>query len=400
MTVEDCIRQALAVPSAVGLARREREIASRDRDQVRAAFLPQSAATFGSVYASPWRMDRSMPSFVAANGIREYTGLASISQEIDTSGRIRADYARAKAGQEATAAGHAIAERDLKRAVAQAYNRLLLARHLVKVVRTSLVESESFERRVQLLSNAGEAARADVVKASAQVAFLRQSLTSAELAATLANQELASFWTPDVEPLLNIVDTFEQGLPSPEPSPPEAQPFLRRFEFRLFDAQQKGFQAEARREKARLFPQLAWTFQYGLDVNQVAWQNRGYSAFAVLSVPIFDWFRAINASRQFSLKASQVAETRSLAVRELSREYQAALARVKQFYAQVAQSRSQVALAEEDLKLSRVRYEGGEGAALDVVVAQNQVAQARSDYFSSVSNYLNARLDLEVTSGR
>lgn len=47
--------------------------------------------------------------------------------------------------------------------------------------------------RARLLSDAGEAARADVVKASTQVAFLRQSLTSAELAATLANQDLAAF---------------------------------------------------------------------------------------------------------------------------------------------------------------------------------------------------------------
>ncbi len=400
LTVEECIRRALAVPSAVSLARRDREIADRDRSQVRAAFLPQSAASFGSVYTSPSQLDRSTFSFVSANGIREYIGLASIFQEIDTSGRIRAEYARAKAGQDATSAGLAIAERDLKRAVTQAYNRLLLARHLVDVIRAALGESENFERRVRLLFDAGEAARADVVKASAQAAFLRQSLTSAQLAATLANQDLASFWTPDVEPVLSIVDTFDQSLPEPEPTLPDPQPFLRRFEFRLFDAQQRGFQAEARREKARLLPQLSWTFQYGFDVNRVAWPNRGYAAFASLNVPIFDWFRSINAARQFSLRASQVSETRAISERKLSQEYQSARARVRQFYEQVSQSRSQVALAEEDLTLSRVRYEGGEGAALDVVVAQNQLAQARSNYFTSISNYLNARLDLEVASGR
>jgi outer membrane protein TolC len=168
----------------------------------------------------------------------------------------------------------------------------------------------------------------------------------------------------------------------------------------LFDAQQRGFQAEARREKARLLPQLSWTFQYGLDVNRVAWPNRGYAAFASINVPIFDWFRSVNAGRQFSLRVSQVTETRAISERRFSQEYQSALARVKQFYEQVSQSRSQVSLAEEDLMLSRVRYEGGEGAALDVVVAQNQLAQARSNYFSSIANYFNARLDLEVASGR
>lgn len=400
LTVEECIRLALSVPSAVSLARRDREIADRDRSQVRAAFFPQSAAGFGSVYTSPSQQDRATFSFVSANGIREYVGLASIFQEIDTSGRVRAEYARAKAGQDAAAAGLAIAERDLKRAVAQAYNRLLLARHLVEVVRSALVESESFERRVRLLSEAGEAARADVVKASAQVAFLRQSLMSAELAATLANQDLASFWTRDVDSLLNIVDTFEQELPRPQPPPPDSSPFRRRFEFRLLDARRRGFEAEARREKARLLPQLSWTFQYGLDVNRVAWPNRGYAAFASVSVPLFDWFRSINVSRQFSLRAAQVAETRAIAERRFSQEYQSALVRVQQFYDQISQSRNQVALAKEDLTLSRIRYEGGEGAALDVVVAQNQLAQARSNYYASIANYFNARLDLEVASGQ
>ena len=49
---------------------------------------------------------------------------------------------------------------------------------------------------------------------------------------------------------------------------------------------------------------------------------------------------------------------------------------------------------------SRVRYEGGEGLALDVVAAQNQLAQARTNYYTTLVNYLNARADLEVAAGK
>jgi hypothetical protein len=34
------------------------------------------------------------------------------------------------------------------------------------------------------------------------------------------------------------------------------------------------------------------------------------------------------------------------------------------------------------------------------VVAQSQLAQARANYYSSIANYMNARLDLEVAAGR
>jgi outer membrane protein TolC len=288
----------------------------------------------------------------------------------------------------------------LKRAVAEAYHRTLLARHLAEAIRVSLGESESFERRTRLLLEGGEAARADVVKASSQVAFLRQSATAAELAAALANQDLASFWTREVAEPLRLVDVFDQPLPAPEPAAATGAPFLGRIEFRLLDAQFRGFRAEARREKAALYPQLSLNYQYGLDATTLTWKDRGYAAFVNLHVPVFDWFRATSLSRQFKERAAQVTESRSIAERRFSQEYQSALARVKLFYEQIGQCRAQVSLAEEDVKLSRVRYEGGEGAALDVVVAQNQLAQARSNYYASIASYLNARLDLEVASGR
>jgi outer membrane protein len=400
LTLEDCIRRALSVASPVSLARKQQEIADRQVLQARAGFLPQGAIQAGHTYNSPNRQDRTAFSFVALNGIREFVGLGQIFEEIDTSGRLRAEFARARAVREAASAGVGVAERDLRRAVSSAYYRLLLARRLASAIRESLNESRQFAERTERLAASGEAARADVVKASAQAAFLAQALSSAELAADLANQELASYWTTEVDRPLAIVDVFDEPLPPPEAAPPEAAPFLRRPEFRLLDGQFRAFRAEARGARAELYPRLAWTFQYGLDHNKVAWNQRGYAAYLTLHIPVFDWFRSLNAARQFEARAAEVTDQRLIAERRFSQEYRSALARVKVYYEQVGLSRKQLALAEEDLKLSRIRYEGGEAPALDVVVAQNQLTQARTNYYTSVANYFNARLDLEVAAGR
>lgn len=407
LSLQDCVRMALHVPSPVSLAKRDRDIADKGIVIARAGFLPGSALSSGYTYNSPNRFQRDSMSYVSFNGIREFVGLATIFQEIDVSGRLRAEYALARAQQSAAGVNMMIAERDLKRAVGAAYYRLLLARHLVDVVRDALAESDAFERRVQLLFGGGEAARADVVKASSQTAFLRQALLSAELASSMANQDLAAYWTTDVDAPLSLVDSFSQPEMEPEFAAPGVEstqtglaPYLRRPEFRLFDAQSQGFAAQARAARAALLPQLRWNFQYGLDVNQLAWNNRGYAAFATLDIPIFDWCRARSGARQFRLQAEQVTETRAISERRFSQEYRSALARVKQFRAQITLCREQVDLAGEDLKLSRIRYEGGEGAAVEVVVAQNQVAQARSNYYSSIANYRTAQLDLEVAAGQ
>ena len=124
------------------------------------------------------------------------------------------------------------------------------------------------------------------------------------------------------------------------------------------------------------------------------------AAYFNLRIPVFDWWRARSQTEQAKFRITQVETTRTISERTFSREYQNARARVQQLFAQISLTREQIRLSEEDLKLTRLRYEGGEGLALDVVTAQNQLAQARSNYYTAIANYLNARADLEAAAGK
>ena len=388
LTLEECVKRAEAAASAVTVARREAEVAGRGIAQAKAGFLPRAEA--GSAYTY-----NNRASYVALNGVREYIGQFMVGEELDTSGRLRAGLARARADREAAEAGVLLSGRDLKRAVTGAYYRLALARRLVEVNQQALTEARAFEERARRLAEGGEVARADVVKAASQSAFLEQAERAAELDAQIANYELASFWTAEVAEPLDIEDLLEGAL-----APPESPPFMRRIEFNLLEAQRKGFLADARTARAQLYPQLNLVFQYGLDSNRVVWQDRGYAAFLNLHITLFDWFKSRSQAQQAELRARQVEANREISTRTFSKEYQSALARVKRIYEQIGMTAEQVRLSEENLKLSRVRYEGGEGSALDVVAAQQQLTQARSNRYAAAAAYLTARADLDVASGR
>jgi outer membrane protein len=400
LTLQDCIRLAESAPSAVSIARQEHEIAAREISRARAGLLPQSQLVTGVTYNSPLPYNRELNSLLPLNGIQEYAFLFNVSQEFDTSGRLRAEMSRARISQEIASTGIALTERDLKRSVTASYYRALLARRIVRIAQEALLEGQSFEKRTKLLFEGGEAAQADVIKASAQAANFQQALSAAQLEEKLAEQELASFWTSDVAQPLALADVFDETLPAPETESPQSAPFLKRPEFNLLTAQQMGFQVDAKRARADMLPQLGVAFQYGFDSTALRIHDRGYAAFINLKVPIFDWHKARSAVQQAQLKEQQTEEARAMSERAFSKEYQNALTRVKQLFEQIALTLRQTKLAEDDLRLSRIRYEGGEGSALDVVTAQNQLAQARTNYYTTIANFLNAKADLEVASGR
>jgi outer membrane protein TolC len=397
LSLDDCIRLADFAQSTAGVARRQMEIARQNLTIAKAGFLPQTAVTTSFTYNSP---NHGEFSFVALNGVREYTTIGNLSLDIDTSGRLRAQLARARADQDAAVVNVVLAQRDLKRAVTVSYYQVLLARNLAEVTRTSLDEALAFEKRTRLLVEAGEAARADVVKASAEVEFLRQTLNAALLEARLANHELASFWTTDVMQELTLVDVLNQPPPAPPAAAPSKAAYMGRPEFRLFDAQRRGFLADARHARADLYPQLSLITQYGLDANRYSFAERGFATFVNLRIPVFDWFKTRATARQFDLQAQQIETNRQISRRTFSREYADALARVEATYSLISIAANQVSFSEDNYRLAKVRYEGGEGSALDVVTAQSQLAQARSNSYAARAKYLNARAELEVAAGR
>lgn len=406
LSLEDCIRLALDAQSPNNVALRESEIAQHGVDIARAAFLPQAQLNNAFAYNSP-RLDNSGEvSFVSMDGIRVYDSQLTVAQSLDISGRLRAELARARADRDAAAASVKLSRRDLRRAVSAAYYRVLLARHLVQSAEDALSEAQAFSDRSRLLFEKGEVASADAIKASAQVAFLEQTLGSVQLDAEIANHELASFWTESVADELTLEDPLTQGPPLAESTPgissepSQKDPYLQRPEFDLLDAQERGFVADSRQARADLFPQANFVFQYGVDSLHPRIADRGYAAFVTLDIPIFDWLKTQNQARQSRLKAEQVEINKKIATRAYSKEYQDALSRLKSLIRQTSTADEQVKLSRENLRLSRIRYEGGEGSALEVVDAQNQLAQANTNYYTTLAGCWNAKTDLEVATGQ
>lgn len=399
LTLDDCVQMARKAPSSVQRARQQLESTKFGVRGARANFLPQISILNSFTYNSPLLYNPNAFSFVAFNGVHEYSSLANTTLEVDSSGRLRAIYDRAQANRKIAQADVVLSERDLRLAVALAYYRVVLSRRLANSAEDNLRAARDFEDRVRKLVDGGEASQADLSKASLESALLERTAQAIKLGAEVANHDLASYWTEDVATPLVVAEGLDDALPPPT-APPAENSYLKRPEFQLFSAQIAGYRADARQARARMLPQLNLAFDYGFDSNHVTSRDRGYAGFVHFDIPVFDFLRARSEQRVFQSQALQAETIQNIGRRIFSKEYQDALSSVRGIYAQIGVAEQQVKLAGDNLRLSRLRYEGGEGLALDVVTAQSAQVQAQIDFYTARANYLNAQSALKVASGQ
>ena len=405
LTLEDCLRLALAGPSPASIAERQVAISRAEQTVARSAFLPQFQMQNAYAYNSPLLYDRQVMSHIALNGIREYSFLFDTAWEVDLSGRLRAAAALARSHRALAQADVKVARRDVRRAVAGAYYDLLLTRRIADLEDAALRQATAFEQQTQARQSKGEASMTDVQKATAQRARFEQRSSRARMNAHLANQVLASFWTADVDRELQLTDALAD-----RPAPPaeiEAQPeaavvslVSQRPEFERLEALQAGYRAERSAALSALRPQSSVIFQYGIDSNQIRIADRGYAAFVHLTIPLFDWFGARGAARQALYRERQVEVQRALTERAFSREYLAALSQVRSWYERIPMAETEFKASEENLRLTQLLYESGEGLALEVVSARTQATDAGAAYFAAIAGYLLSLSDFEVASGK
>ena len=145
---------------------------------------------------------------------------------------------------------------------------------------------------------------------------------------------------------------------------------------------------------------------YGIDAPQFARtgpdnaQNLGYSASATVDLPLWDWLASEHKIKQAqirrdALKVALTATQRRM-IAELAEYYDtAAVARD-----QLASLELSTATARESLRLTRLRYSGGEGSVLEVVDAQSALLSAESAQADGTVRYQVALANLQTLTGR
>ena len=414
LTLEQAIRLAENNEPAFAAAAAETRLLALERKDARAALLPTATYHNQVIYTQPngqsnrigQTVNQPSPVFIANNAVREYASQGVFNETLGLAqiGAVRladANAARAAAELEVTRRGLVATVVNLFYSVGSQAER-------VAVAAQALDEANRFVEITSQREAARDAAHADVIKAQIQQQQRQREVTESRLAAEKARLELGVLLFSDPA---TAYDLAAPPLAPPLPDRMAVENAARNNnpEIRSALASLQVSEANTYAARAALLPELVVNATYGIDAPQFAkngpydggsyTRNLGYSGSAGLDIPVWDWLTSERKIKETRILQSAAKTAVSAAQRRLLADLSEFYAEAETAQAQLASLDTSVSAARESLRLTNLRYAGGDGTVFEVVDAQNTLISAEDAQLDGRTRYQLALAQLQTLTG-
>ena len=393
ITLDEALQRAQAnEPNFVAAVAASR-VAGLDRSIARAGLLPSVdfhnqyiyTQPNGQVNQSSQGVPEPVQKFIANNAVREYASQGVVTETVGMA--QVAELRRADAAAAVAKAELEIARRGLASTVSGLFYGALAAQQKLSIAQQAHAEAVDFVSLTGKREQQRESAHADVVKAQLQEQQRARELSDATLAAEKTRLDLAVLLFPDPRTPYTL-DAGDKPADLPSQADVEQAASKNNPELKSALASLRQSSAEVLAARGAYLPSLGLNYTYGIDAPQFAVngpdgiRNLGYSASVTLDLPVWDWL-----ATEHKVKQSEIRRDAAKVV--LSATQRTLIARLEEAYAEAKAARDQLAsldlseqTAAESLRLTKLRYSGGDATVLEVVDAQTAyftAANARAD---------------------
>ena len=399
LTLEDALARARKNSTQFQSAQTDAAIARQDRYQAAAALLPGVTYNNQALYT---QLRNGTVAFIANNAAHEYVSQANVHESIDL--LSISNFRRSSAAAALAKARAEVASRGLVVTVVQSYYAVAAALLKLEAAKKNADEGDRFLSLTQDLEKGGEVAHSDVIKAELQMQDRRRQLMEAQLGLLNARLDFAVLIFPDFNDNFELAEDLHASVPLPTLAEVQQRAARDNPDLRvaLAAVQQAGHDVTGAR--AGYLPSLSFDYWYGIDAERFAvngpnGSNLGSSAAATVNIPIWNWGATQSRIKQAELRRIQAQRELSLAQRKL-------LAEIRSLYAEADTALNELSglsrsseLSAESLRLTTLRYKGGEASVLEVVDAQTTFAQANTAYQDGAVRYRVALANLQTLTG-
>ncbi|HUG41386.1 MAG TPA: TolC family protein [Longimicrobiales bacterium] len=401
VSLEEAVARALDTSPQVVQAERGLGSAGFGTKQAYASLLPNLSLSTGASLSSSDRFDQTTGLWVS-NQSDSYNAGLSASMDVFSGGRNLAAVRSARATVEAAGATLVTRRFAVALEAKRAFFAVLRAEDLIRLNQERIAQAreqlQAAERRLQ----AGRATRSDALRAQLQLSNARQALLNAETQRRTAMYALGQ--------LVGVAGPVAAAPPAtlaPETlalTPAEMRELVRAAAPAVIasDATLGVAEAALSQARAQYFPSVGvsggynWSnTEFGLNQGRTSWNTR-----VNLSYPLFNGLqREVSVDRahaQLEVAEAEAAEARRAALAGLER----LMAALELAALELVILDESVAVAEEDYRVQRERYEHGAATILELVSSQIARMQAEHDLINARYDYQIAKAELESLLGR
>jgi outer membrane protein TolC len=399
-TLQEAWSSALTVDPELEASRWQSSAAQRGLYAARAERLPSvSAGASYFVFDNPLTINAPIPggppitASVTVNQREFFVGSVRARQPLCTFGRIRSAIDAAGAEVTAAVADEERTGLDVKLQVATAYVGVLQAQRLLEVAHSGVTSLEAHERDVQNRLDQGIGIKANLLAVQVALANARQFRVQMHNGLTVAQ---AAYNRTLQRPLETAVQIQDLSRPTQEYELEMAiqQAFGLRPEIGFLSAKVRALRSLAHSTRAGKLPQFMLSGGFGFTENRFL-DNEAFNNVAVLGEWNFwDSGRKRNRSAQLEQSAEALLRKRSNVESLIALQVKQAWHNLDSAQEQVNVNQQALNSADENLRVSRNRYQEGAGTNTEVLDAQTLRTQAYSNYYRSLYDSVLAEMQL------
>ena len=322
----------------------------------------------------------------------------SLTYDIYAGGRRGADIRRARKELK-------VSELDLETQVEQtrfdaafAYYQLQRRDSEVNIENAAIEDAQQTLKDAQLLEQAGLGTRFDVLRAEVELARAQQRLSTALAFQNTARRDLARTLSLGQKVALKTADAIaEAGTWELSLAETIVQAYKNRAELERFLLQREISDENKKIALSAIIPNVGAFAQYSFDeeFDDEIDSTNGYAVGARLQWQIYDGGAARAQARQAETD-KKIAETGFANQRqEIRFDVEQAYFNLQSTKQNIGTATKSVELAEESLRLARLRFQAGVGTQTEVIDAQTELTGARGDLLTAIIEYNQSYVQLQ-----
>lgn len=292
--------------------------------------------------------------------------------------------------------------------VTKAYYSAQVAEERAKLLDLNISRVDSLMRETKAMNASGFVELLDVNRLEVQINNLqteRQKVQNLiELSYALLKYQMGMTANEPIKLTDDInavnVDSLRAELGNPDLN------YENRIEYSLLNTQEKLAGLDLRNVRSGYLPSLSASVGYGY--------NAGYDKFSQLftdnwynnmvltvnlNIPIFDGFSKRYQINQKKIAIDKVKNSQTLLKQSIDLENNQASINIKNAFATLETQKRNLTLAEEIVRVSKIKYKEGVGSNIEVINAESSLKEAQTNYFTALYDLMIAKVDLSRAKG-